>query len=577
MKSGDRGQEEERSGEAPEKKPPRRPFDSFRENVEAIVVAVVLALIIRHFSVEAFEIPTGSMASTLFGIHTWVRCPDCDTDFNMSIQTDQETGQVTVSHKKALVYWGACPQCKLPHHRTVHDDQEPRAGLAVRPGDAFVCPFDQARWTGKETDFGEEDVFPETVIGTITCPICWFDFLEVVPNDWWHRTGGHKILVNKFAYKVGRPERWDVIVFQFDRETNYIKRLIGKPGEKLEIKAGDVFINDLIERKSKRPEIQEVLWTKIADLDIPERGFQKTPAWKEVFPSGSGVPAGSFSWNAPERKWSVNTGAPGGKTAALRYQRPIENYYSYNVIYRKSHGLYRMDQVGDKKVAFEVKFPRGGKGWIGAELQKGQFCFQFRLPVGKPDTASPATLRRLSPIPDSPVGVGGGYLADREALPPPDGKGWPSAPVALRPEKDVTRVEFENVDDRVAARIDGEEVLSLEYDSQGELVNGPSDNGLFLLAGGGVECNLGSIRVYRDIYYTGNEMRMAFAANGKAVTLKSVESGGDENEYFPCGDNSPASFDGRYWGPVPERNMMGQAFLVFWPLWPTNWQFKIIR
>jgi signal peptidase I len=554
-----------------ESKPPRRPFDSVRENLEAIVVAVVLALIIRHFSVEAFEIPTGSMAPTLFGIHTWVRCPNCDTDFNMSIQTDQETGQVTVHHEEnALVYWGACPQCKLPHHRTIHNDQEPRAGQQVRIGDAFVCPFDQVRWTGKEGDFSTGDVFPETTIGTITCPICWFDFLEVVPNNWWHRTGGHKILVNKFAYKVGRPERWDVIVFQFDRETNYIKRMIGKPGEKVEIKAGDVFINDHIERKSKRPEIQEVLWTKIADLDIPERGFQRTAAWKEVFPAGSGVPAGSFTWNASDRKWSVNTGAPGGKTAALRYQRPIQNYYSYNVIYMHKQPTH--DQVGDKKVSFNVKFPRGGKGWVGAEIQKGQFAFQVRIPVGKPDPANPATLRRLTPIPDS-----GGYQADREAVPAPEGMAWPSAPVALRPEKDTTRVEFENVDDRLAARIDGVEVLSLEYDSQAEVVHGPGDNGLFLLAGGGVECNLGSIQVYRDIYYTSDPNRMSYAANGKTIGLKSVENGDDENEYFPCGDNSPASADGRYWGPVPERNMMGQAFLVFWPLWPANWQFKIIR
>ncbi|MGH9361738.1 MAG: S26 family signal peptidase, partial [Thermoanaerobaculia bacterium] len=64
-------------------RPPRRPFDAVRENLEAVAVAVVLALIIRHFSVEAFEIPTGSMAPTLYGIHAWAQCPNCDTDFNL--------------------------------------------------------------------------------------------------------------------------------------------------------------------------------------------------------------------------------------------------------------------------------------------------------------------------------------------------------------------------------------------------------------------------------------------------------------------------------------------------------------
>jgi len=37
------------------------------------------------------------------------------------------------------------------------------------------------------------------------------------------------------------------------------------------------------------------------------------------------------------------------------------------------------------------------------------------------------------------------------------------------------------------------------------------------------------------------------------------------DEYFACGDNSPASYDSRYWGPVPARNLRGIAGGVFWP------------
>ncbi len=44
-----------------------------------------------------------------------------------------------------------------------------------------------------------------------------------------------------------------------------------------------------------------------------------------------------------------------------------------------------------------------------------------------------------------------------------------------------------------------------------------------------------------------------------------------EGEYFACGDNSDNSFDSRYWGPVPERNMRGTGSLVFWPIINPRW------
>ena len=42
------------------------------------------------------------------------------------------------------------------------------------------------------------------------------------------------------------------------------------------------------------------------------------------------------------------------------------------------------------------------------------------------------------------------------------------------------------------------------------------------------------------------------------------------DEYFACGDNSPASYDSRYWGPVPARNLRGIAGGVFWPFASTH-------
>lgn len=45
----------------------RSRFESLRDNFEAFAVAIVMALVIKHFCVEAFKIPTGSMYPTLYG------------------------------------------------------------------------------------------------------------------------------------------------------------------------------------------------------------------------------------------------------------------------------------------------------------------------------------------------------------------------------------------------------------------------------------------------------------------------------------------------------------------------------
>jgi signal peptidase I len=56
---------------------------------------------------------------------------------------------------------------------------------------------------------------------------------------------GEFVIVNKLAYTFGHPATGDVIVFHFPRDPDqeYIKRVIGLPGDRVEVKNGNVFIN----------------------------------------------------------------------------------------------------------------------------------------------------------------------------------------------------------------------------------------------------------------------------------------------------------------------------------------------
>ncbi len=55
---------------------------------------------------------------------------------------------------------------------------------------------------------------------------------------------GDYLLVNQLSYRLGKPQRGDVVVFKAppEPETNYIKRIIGLPGETVELKDGRYYI-----------------------------------------------------------------------------------------------------------------------------------------------------------------------------------------------------------------------------------------------------------------------------------------------------------------------------------------------
>jgi signal peptidase I len=67
---------------------------------------------------------------------------------------------------------------------------------------------------------------------------------------------GDRFIANKIAYKSTDPKRGDMIVFANpeDRRIIYIKRIVAIAGETVEIKNGDVYINDQKLQRQKLPE-----------------------------------------------------------------------------------------------------------------------------------------------------------------------------------------------------------------------------------------------------------------------------------------------------------------------------------
>ena len=88
----------------------------------------------------------------------------------------------------------------------------------------------------------------ETILVALVLAIVLYLFImtphEVVGNSM-HPTykNGEFLMANKITYRVSEPTRGDVIIFKYSDTADFIKRIIGEPGDEVMIKDGKISIN----------------------------------------------------------------------------------------------------------------------------------------------------------------------------------------------------------------------------------------------------------------------------------------------------------------------------------------------
>lgn len=452
---------------------------------EWLITAFILAFVFRAFVMEAFRIPTGSMADTLKGAHFRLRCPQCGYAYDHGF---------------------------VPRDYGLPEDTVPGGTVPVRA---------QTR-----------------------CPSCGF---YAPASEEVQVANGDRILVLKCVYQFLDPKRWDVIVFKnpINPTENYIKRLIGLPGDSIEIIDGDVYINGLIARKP--PEVQKELWMPVYDNDFQpvspnERNGFNGHRWQLPF-------------NLENSAWKVDDkdatelvlDSPTDQTSTITYGSPSANNFTATYAYNETYSYVRMPTCSDLMVRGYVR-PASSEGAVGVTLTKFGVDYRARLDLSGKMT--------LAEVKDGQETV----LATKEVPPPP--------------ANEFTLVKFANVDHQLLFEC-GSRELTVDLGRSPktmEQASGPAARAQIFGSG---RLTLAHLALFRDIYYTGDGQggRGGRAIDGRPFQL-------NKDEFFVLGDNSPNSEDGRWWGQpdmaskgwappragvVPRYYLVGKALFVYWP------------
>lgn len=83
---------------------------------------------------------------------------------------------------------------------------------------------------------------------------------------------GDNLIVDKITYRFADPKRYDIIVFPFRYEENtyYIKRIIGLPGETIQIRDGSIYIDGEILKESYGREVMKSAGLAAEPIELGE-------------------------------------------------------------------------------------------------------------------------------------------------------------------------------------------------------------------------------------------------------------------------------------------------------------------
>jgi signal peptidase I len=282
---------------------------AIRETVESIVIAFVLAFLFRTFEAEAFVIPTGSMAPTLMGRHKDVNCPKCGYRYQVSASEEESEDP---RRQTSLCIAGKCPMCQYV--------------LPMRPGSDLPQGVPEAR----QADIPMQRSY-----------------------------NGDRILVNKYIYSFSDPKRWDVVVFKFpgDAKVNYIKRLVGLPGEKLRIYEGDIFLGKDNASAEKDFEIARKPPKKIVAMRQLVHDTNFDPAeldaagwplrWHSSPESGEGAWKIEKTTSGKNVRQQYSVEGAAGSDSWLRYENLVPTYEVWQDVIKAEAGGNKSPQYSD--------------------------------------------------------------------------------------------------------------------------------------------------------------------------------------------------------------------------------------